>query len=423
MCPDRALDHDLRIPRWLAVAILLIAGAGVAVLTLTPVAGPSGGSPSPCLLGCGSRWVADLIANVLLFAPLGVGLALLGVGWSRILLLGLLASGAVELAQVGLVAGRDANLADVVSNALGAALGGMVGLALPALLLPAPAAVRRNLGVGVASFVALVLAAGILLAPALPHDGYRSRWRARGESYHPYEGDVLRATIGGLRIGRDRTVDSAFRELFAAGAPLEVVIVAGAGGPGRRHIFELAEGGSDVLFIGAEGDDLVLRYRSRSTFAGLDRPSARLEGALAHVTAGDEVTLRVWRSGGWICLTAGARTACPVLTPASSWKLIQDAGAFSGWLQERVSRAWIALLALPLGLWTRRDRRSVLLLVAVVLGLVTLPSIVGLAPLRVGEAIAAAAGWGAGLLVHLYLVRRPQRRHSKGGAAAAASAE
>lgn len=65
-----------------------------------------------------------LVLNVLLFVPLGAGLALLtGWSWWRVTLAAAASSTAVELLQ--LVLPRDADVWDVLTNTLGAAIGAL----------------------------------------------------------------------------------------------------------------------------------------------------------------------------------------------------------------------------------------------------------------------------------------------------------
>src|SRR4026209_2826376 len=98
-------------------------GAIVAILfeTLLPESGHPFGSHL-CLV-CGELGGVDSLLNVLLFVPLGVGLALRGINWNRSILMACAVSVAVETAQLLFVPGRDATLGDVVTNTVGAALG------------------------------------------------------------------------------------------------------------------------------------------------------------------------------------------------------------------------------------------------------------------------------------------------------------
>lgn len=146
-------------PRCAAVAALLLWSlAAVAALTLLPAAGPPGivpaegrsttcsfdlGGPAPdgfWILGGGQR-----LLNVLVFVPAGALAVLLLARWPRrafltvplaLVLLALFSVG-VELTQLGLARlDRACDVTDLVDNAAGAVLGGLVGGLLAPLVRP-----------------------------------------------------------------------------------------------------------------------------------------------------------------------------------------------------------------------------------------------------------------------------------------------
>jgi glycopeptide antibiotics resistance protein len=67
--------------------------------------------------------LAESIANILLFVPLGAALRLRGLALGRAALFGLVASFAVEGAQLLVVSGRTSSFDDLVLNTLGVVLG------------------------------------------------------------------------------------------------------------------------------------------------------------------------------------------------------------------------------------------------------------------------------------------------------------
>lgn len=132
------------------LALLLIATA-----TLTPgSASTLDALPSSFwCFACGQFGGADFTANIVLFVPLGIALALVGVRPSRALLVGALLSGAVELAQaLGHPPYRVASITDLATNSLGTLLGALIGLHRRALLFPT----RTQAGtLGVASLISV----------------------------------------------------------------------------------------------------------------------------------------------------------------------------------------------------------------------------------------------------------------------------
>ena len=106
-----------RLGYWLATAGL----AFIFVLTLSPypeAAARAASTPLTCIV-CGDRGGVDVLLNILLFLPLGFGLALADFSWRRVLILALLLSFSIELLQMKAIAGRDASLGDVLTNTFG----------------------------------------------------------------------------------------------------------------------------------------------------------------------------------------------------------------------------------------------------------------------------------------------------------------
>jgi hypothetical protein len=82
-------------------------------------------TPVSCLV-CGDVGGADVLLNLALFAPLGLGLAGLGRSLRVTLLIAFLVSFSVELLQYTVIIGRDATLSDLITNTAGGGLGWLV---------------------------------------------------------------------------------------------------------------------------------------------------------------------------------------------------------------------------------------------------------------------------------------------------------
>ena len=123
-----------------AFAPALLGAVLIACLTLVPFAGAKPGADALCLF-CGERAAADAVLNVLLYLPLGVGLALAGWNAPRAVLLSLLLSGAIEAAQI-VIPGRDSSARDVLTNALGGYLGAVLMMHVPRWLAGGRGALR-----------------------------------------------------------------------------------------------------------------------------------------------------------------------------------------------------------------------------------------------------------------------------------------
>ena len=179
--------------RWLC-ATLLIASLGVVLgATLVPGSGPDTGTFQWCVL-CGDFGLADAIANVVLFVPLGIALGCSAVSARKTVALALLLSTAIEIAQLW-IPGRESTLADIIWNTTGAAVG--VGF-----VCWYPARRRFRLGglVAATAVLAVIAGAGLLLRPAFPPTIYYGQWTAQLGQFEWYRGKVLEAEIGGMQL-------------------------------------------------------------------------------------------------------------------------------------------------------------------------------------------------------------------------------
>jgi len=105
----------------------------------------------------------EVLANLLLFVPLGIYLGALGVKGAVPIVIG--TSLALEVAQFVLATGSS-DVTDVIVNTAG----GLIGLGLFALLRPKPRLLVWTLGVGTALAVAAIVVV-IASFPRMPHDG------------------------------------------------------------------------------------------------------------------------------------------------------------------------------------------------------------------------------------------------------------
>jgi len=257
---------------------LSLASAGLAailVATLRPSSSAVSGAFEWCF-PCGEFGLSDAVANVLLFAPFAAGLYWSGVPGRRIVAIGLALSVAIELFQLRLLPGRDATIADVVANTLGAALGWALAWWLP---------VRERSGpktlAAVAAVLAFIAGVGVALQPSFPDAVYYGQWTDSLGVYEQYRGRVLSADITGLPLPSDRLADSrAVQERLARGAPLRIRAIVGPRPTRLAPLFSLAP---DLLLVGPDRDDLVLRVRTRASDWRFQQPVLRWRGAMAGV--------------------------------------------------------------------------------------------------------------------------------------------
>jgi len=337
------------------VASLLV----IAALTLYP----SSESKLPPLLTClfcGARGVADFIRNILLFVPFGLSLGLLGSRPRRIFLTGFVLSTAIEVAQL-LIPGRDSSWSDVVSNSLGAVIGGL--LAQTTLRIAAGGHVRHaklvTLAV-VAMPVAVALCTGFLLQPDFPVAREYGQWIPEYGEMPRYGGRIIDTRIGAIAIPDAPLRDGdSVRSLLARGDTLRILFLAGAKPPSLSPVFGITDDHQrQLLLLEATGSDLVYWYRMRATSWHLEQPTLRLRRVTDAVRAGDTVLVLHWRKDAGECVavmipSTGARsTRCGFgLRASRGWSLLLYPGWFPPWALRAIDFVWILTLFLPLGFW------------------------------------------------------------------------
>ncbi|HEX9109274.1 MAG TPA: VanZ family protein, partial [Longimicrobiales bacterium] len=316
-------------PRLAIAAALLF----IAALTLLP----AGGHPEPvttCII-CGLRGAADAFLNVLLFMPLGAALAWAGLGTARAVPLGAALSIAIEVAQLW-IPGRESSIGDVITNTTGTAAGVLLFQLLPPLLVWARRHARAlELALPLAT-LALLACGSVLLRPAFSLGTYYPVWHPGPE--HPYvlSGPVTLARLGDLPLRRRYIEEGALlSSLWLEGAPLRLEIQAAGDTMTEASVFALYDAdGHELLHLGVDGADVVLRYRTAAAMLRLDQPDMRLAAAAPQLrrklavslTPSDVAAARLdasqpvapaprRRPGGWARLVAGV--AAPFNVPRS----------------------------------------------------------------------------------------------------------
>lgn len=377
--------------RALATAALPAVIGVILVLTLTPT--PSTAPAGPPLEGCwvcGARGLADVIANVLLFTPLGVALFLRSrrVGWS--VLFGALLSAAIELTQYH-VPGRDPSLGDLVFDTLGTGAGALLAHSWPLWRAPA----RRWVAPSVAAAAALgVMAGGILLLEPASLPGPLLPISSPAPAYlYPYTGQVLSAGAGNLTRAPGRVDDTdALRARLRAG--VHVTAIAGPPPPGLSPLFMLLDsGGGEVLLLGLDRSELVFRYRTRAATLRLDSPDLRLAVPAAALRPGARFNASASRAERGYCLHFNRTTDCSLgFTLGDTWSVLFYPGSLSPVQKRLLELLWVAALFVPAGFWLRRSVDAPVIVAPSMLLLVALPRLLHCAPTPPGQVAAAVGG-------------------------------
>jgi hypothetical protein len=357
---------------------------------------------------CGSRGWADVLANVLLFAPLGAALALNGRIGSRPVFYAFLLSACIELAQTA-IPGRDPSLGDVCFNTLGAVAGQIAARVAGRWLVPGDRAAGR-LSIAVSGLAVLLFAlTGWLFAPAIPVASFRAWYTADLPELSWYHARVLQTRLGAISFRTDELPNPAeVRRLLLLGAPLHIEAIAGPPVPALGPLF-LIEGhrGQELFLVGPDRDDLVFRFRTLAARLRLDQPDLRLRGAFASVAAGDTIRIDIRRAGVGYCITLNRAQRCGIgYTVGHTWALVLYPKHWPPWSHDLLGAAWVAGLALPVGLWTRRRAESLVAVALFVAGLLAVPPLVGLLATPVGQWCGAVVGWTLGLALQRALRRQ-----------------
>ncbi len=381
--------------------IVGIALAGVLLATLVP-GGSHGTNAFGCVF-CGEHALADLLANVVLFAPVGIGIALLGAGLGRAVLAGLVLSTSVEFIQV-VLPGRDASLGDVIANSTGAWLGAALMLAAP-LWLGARREVAHGLVLAWAALLGgLFWMTGWLLAPSLPATVYYAQWTPNLGHLDWYRGRVIGATVDGreVRHGRIRQGPEV-RLALLQGRPVAVEVVAGPSTARLGSIFSINDQRQrEIVLVGPDREDLVFRYRARASDFRLDQPDVRLRSTMGPVSSGDSLSITVERRDTGFCLSMQGVERCGLgHTVADGWSLLFYAESFPQWLKSLLGVCWLGALSFPLGLVARGRLAVASALVLLASGLLLVPA----------TSILLATPWtgwiGAGIGVAMGMQARP----------------
>jgi hypothetical protein len=425
--------------RWL----LLVAAAGLVVLaTLAPLGAiEAANMPPRWCLACGGLWLTDGISNVVLFAPFGLALAMLGVRWWAVLVLSAGFSLGVEwLQSIGVPPARSAAWADVVANELGG-LAGVWLLALRGWLFPASwrVAVRLSWGwaAGVVTVFALTSAAlgprsGNLDAPWEETRLNRAAATTYGVSPLPFTPG--HGWFGGLA---DSLVVNGFVTTHRGTGPLIAVVSREPAMVAMRVVLRGREDGgalvpigylhvagdsSAVAFVGEEDLAARLVVTRRAWDWGLAMPSLRVDGVFAGRSVSDPrpVVLEAWSTPDTLRLSAtsaaftGSRATA--LTPVIGWALIQTVFSIGGDFELLAHICWLAALMMPIGWWgiqaTARSGRALgIAMLWLWVGAAAMPRVFGVAPIGARDWLLMMALLAAGAAAGRYATTKHALRH------------
>lgn len=358
-------------------------------MTLTPQAGPPAFAPSLCIL-CGEMAVQDIILNVILFVPFGVGMRLAGVRRQRVIAIAFCLTAAIELLQMHIIAGRDSSLGDVITNTLGSAIGVALADSWRAWLLPTAQQARRHLWGGVVVWVTILCATVWALHRSLPDSTVWGQWDPAMLHFDRFSGTIVKSDAAGFAFPPGaRGSDPVFRERLVSDSVLvSAQVVPGAAtqrpapilsvyDPERRQVFLLAQRERTLIFSIRMN---AARAMIRDPIVGLENvfptgPNPRAANDTLHVAGGvidNALVIRATEDAHHV--TRERRIG---LGPALGWTFFLPWPYAFASETAALSALWMGGLFLPLAYWGRRARRpveaSAALGVAIVAGLVGAP--------------------------------------------------
>ncbi len=302
--------------RGIGAVVIVVSAACVAFFTLRPGgAGPQAAVP-------GGYLSSDVVLNILLFVPLGVGFALAGANPLRAAVIGALASGAIELAQLSWIPGRYASVHDLLTNATGTAVG--------ALLVTHWAGRERwwrSLSPWIAGAIVSAWAGGaFLLRASLPGTRWYGQLAHDFAGTEQFDGRVLSLSLQGTPLDDHAIAQTQAlrdRARHADTLRLETTVETGSPSSGRAQIVAIVAGQpGEIASIWQEGHSIVARQRLALSDAGLRTPWIRLDSALpARTGEAVTITLEVTRRAFRLSARgpASARESSLALTPDLFW--------------------------------------------------------------------------------------------------------
>jgi hypothetical protein len=320
--------------------VLVTFAALVTIAGLTLLPGEPSSEPRVCC------YPADFTLNILLFVPLGVGLAMMGARIPLAALAGLVFSAAIETSQLW-IPGRFPSMTDVLSNSLGTVLGAV-------LIWGWPARARwwRIVGPGLAVTIAAAWVVAVpMVRPAKARTGrtWWAEWRPPNRGLPRFSGQVLGLSLQGFALPDGAIAESPALAAAVRGSDTVRFSARIVSGPLREEPTQIAG-----VFMGApwwqylslwqEGQDLLVYQRLQMNEWGFRSPALRVRAAFPAVAGVPlDIAVRATRREVQVTVTGEPlRQAQLVLAPEEAWT------AFLPFRYTRSDRLalWPALLTL-----------------------------------------------------------------------------
>ncbi len=361
-----------------------------------------------CIVRCGDLGLLDIILNILLFLPLGIGLGLLR-GTRAAVAIGFLYSIAIELTQLFLIAGRDASLRDVITNTLGSGLGAsLVALWRPILLCQAYTA-RRLATIAGLGWLVVLAGTGFAAQPSLLQSTWYGQWAPELGQFDTFPGTVRDVHLdkiflpSGILANGSEIRDTLLTQRYR----LQASAVVEGSTEHEAPIFSIFDDQQqEILVLAQAGHTIHFRTRTRAADLEVRSPTVRVEGFPTE--PGTPVEITILRDGPSLSLSIdnsqGQERWTSRTTVGSGWAMLLPWEYASGPEASLGSLLWLGGMLIPAGYWSGRcgaGRAMPLVLLAMIAaGLILVPSWFGMAASPwsewVGSIAGAATGWFAG---------------------------
>lgn len=416
------LADDSRGPTTLAGRLLTaVTAACIGIATLPPNSGPS--PPfRPFCVACGELSGTDVVLNVLLFLPLGIGLGLAGARRRPVLSGMVAATLIIEILQT-FIPGRDASLSDVLANSLGGALGFFLAVHREALLRPSQRFERLLLAAWGLSWFGITTISAYALVPSPTQSQYYGFIaRDLGTNLPAFPGTVLNPRIDTIAFSDWEMPDPAIRTLLVRpeGATVRATLVPAACPTGTMAgILQIADAEQrQIVLLGQRGPDLVFGVRTGASVLRL-RPIYYAHAAVFGDTQcrlhGDSIRVEAAYGRAKIVLRSSNDHRSSLETSVSAtvmdgWRLFTPSQTFvrSNASAQVFGALWVFCLSFPFGYLgttgrgNARATRIVAIVAALGLGLFGIPSLLGITPFGAVGGTAATIAVVVGSIVRRY---------------------
>jgi glycopeptide antibiotics resistance protein len=404
-------------------------------LTLRPAHAPSSPIDSHLCVVCGPNAGVDILLNVLLFVPLGVGLSLSGLSPWKAVLICFALSFSIETAQAFFVRGRASTLSDILTNTSGGAIGFWSARTAPMWLAPSRKSAAWLAAIWGAIWLLIQIVSSYVFSPSLTPSQYYGEIADQRGGRAMFHGQVDSARIGTIPIPNGAFADSRLiRQLLLNGAPIVAVVRVAEPTPNFASIIRVADDKQrGIASIAEQGDRLVFSTRTGASNLRLREPAFGMPGVFSGArqpadSAAETLVISARFNGGTVQLVAQTGSAHRELNfsprAALAWTVVVP---FHGHLEsggmERVAAfLWTSVLLIPLGYWTatlarqlERGAAAAFSLVAVLAallaaGLILVPAAFALRGATPLDWIAAVSGAGIGAALTLLFSDNKERK-------------